>query len=56
MIDRCQLSRKYEFSLFIINTEWKTWESDDILLRHCKAVYNQNTIDRWTQGMHPPFP
>ena len=26
---------------------WKTREFDDILLRHCNAIYNQNTIDRW---------
>ena len=25
---------------------WKIREFDDILLRHCNAVYNQNTIDR----------
>ena len=24
---------------------WKTREFDDIQLRHCSAVYNQNTID-----------
>ena len=29
---------------------------DDILLRHCNAVYNQNTIDRWTKGCILPFP
>ena len=26
---------------------WKTSEFDDILLRHCNAVYIQNPIDRW---------
>ena len=25
---------------------WKTRQFDDILLRHCNTVYNQNTIDR----------
>ena len=25
---------------------WKTRQFDDILLRHCNAVYNQNPIDR----------
>ena len=35
---------------------WKTRQFDDILLRHCNAVYNQNPIDRWTKGMHPPLP
>ena len=29
---------------------WKTKEFDDILLQHCNAMYNQNTIDRWTKG------
>ena len=24
---------------------WKTRQFEDILLRHCNAVYNQNTID-----------
>ena len=28
---------------------WKTRQFDDILLRHCNAVYNQNPIDRWMQ-------
>ena len=27
----------------------KTREFDDMLFRHCNAVYNQNTIDRWTR-------
>ena len=35
---------------------WKTREFDDILLRLCNAVYNQNTIDRWTKGCIPRFP
>ena len=34
---------------------WKTRQFDDILLRHCNAVYNQNTIDRWTKGCIHPF-
>ena len=29
---------------------------DDILLRHCNAVYNQNPIDRWMKGCILPFP
>ena len=29
---------------------------DDLLLRHCNAVYNQNPIDRWMKGCIPPFP
>ena len=35
---------------------WKIREFHDILLRHCNAVYNQNTIDRWTKGCILPFP
>ena len=35
---------------------WKTRQFDDILLRHCKAVYNQNPVDRWMKGCIPPFP
>ena len=35
---------------------WKTRQFDDILLRHCNAVYNQNPIDRWTKGCTLPFP
>ena len=35
---------------------WKTRQFDDILLRHCNAVYNQNFIDRWMKGCIPTFP
>ena len=35
---------------------WKTRQFDDILLRHCNAVYNQNPIDRWMKGCIPHFP
>ena len=28
----------------------------DEIPRHCNAVYNQNTIDRWTKGCILPFP
>ena len=35
---------------------WKTKQFDDILLRHCNAVYNQSTIDRWTKECILPFP
>ena len=35
---------------------WKTRQFDDILLRHCNTVYNQNTIDRRTKGCIFPFP
>ena len=34
---------------------WRTRQFDDILLRHCNAVYNQNTIDRWIKGCILPF-
>ena len=35
---------------------WKTRQFDDILLRHCNAVYNQNPIGRWMKGCILPFP
>ena len=35
---------------------WKTRIFDDMLLRHCNAVYNQNPIDRWMKGCILPFP
>ena len=31
-------------------------EFDDLLLRHCNAVYNQNLTDRWTKVCNLPFP
>ena len=34
---------------------WKTRQFDDILLRHCNAIYNQNPIDRWMRGCILPF-
>ena len=34
---------------------WKTRQFDDILLRHCNAVYNQNSIDRWMKGCILPM-
>ena len=34
----------------------KTRKFDDILLRHCNAIYNQNPIDRWMKGCILPFP
>ena len=35
---------------------WKTRKFDDILLRHCNAVYNQSPIKRWMKGCILPFP
>ena len=35
---------------------WKMRQFDNILLRHCNAVYNQNPIDRLMKGCIPPFP
>ena len=35
---------------------WKTMKFDDLLLQYCNAVYNQNTIDRWTKGYISTFP
>ena len=34
---------------------WKTRQFDDILLRYCNAVYNQNPIDRWMKGCILPY-
>ena len=35
---------------------WKTRWFNDILLRHCNTIYNQNPIDRWMKGCILPFP
>ena len=35
---------------------WKTRQFDDILLRHCNIVYNQNPIERWMKECIFPFP
>ena len=35
---------------------WKTRQFEDILLRHCNAVYNQNPMDRWMKGFILPIP
>ena len=40
----------------ILSEVWKTREFDYILLHHCNAVYNQNTIDRWTKRCILIFP
>ena len=29
---------------------WKTRKFKDILFRYCNAIYDQNTIERWTKG------
>ena len=34
----------------------KNRQFDDILLRHCNAVCNQNPIDKWMKGWILPFP
>ena len=34
---------------------WKSRQFDNILLRHCNAVYNQNLIDRWMKECILPF-
>ena len=36
--------------------EDQTRQFNDILLRHCNTVYNQNPIDRWMKGCILPFP
>ena len=35
---------------------WKIRKFDNLLFRYCDAVYNQNTIERWTKGctLSPP--
>ena len=40
----------------ILPEVWKTRQFDDILLRYCNAVYNQNPIDRSMKGCILPFP
>ena len=35
---------------------WKTRQFDNILLRHCNVVYNQNPVDRWMKGCILLFP
>ena len=35
---------------------YKKKKLDDLLLRFCNAVYNQNTIDRWTKIWILRFP
>ena len=35
---------------------WKTRKFDEILVRYCNTVYNQNIIDRWTKRCIIPFP
>ena len=35
---------------------WKTRQFNNILLRHCNTVYNENLINRWLKGCIPPFP
>ena len=39
----------------ILPEVWKTRQFDNILLRHCNAVYNQNPNDRLMKGCIPPF-
>ena len=35
---------------------WKSGEFNDILLQLCNEVYDQNAIDKWTEGYILPFP
>ena len=35
---------------------WKTRQLNGILLWHCNAIYNQNTIDGWSNGCILSFP
>ena len=34
---------------------WKTRKFDDIFLRLCNAVYEENAIEKWTKGYIPRF-
>ena len=38
------------------SVEDRQFRRDDILLRHCNAVYNQYPMDRWKKGCTFPFP
>ena len=49
-------NRKYAGLDRITPEVWKTRKFDDVLLRYCNAVYNQNTIDRGRKGCILPFP
>ena len=49
-------NRKAEGLDKIPSEVWKTRQIDDILLRQCNVVYNQNRIERWTKGCILPFP
>ena len=42
--------------VLVLPDVWKTREIDDILLRHCNAIYNRNIIVRWTNECILPFP
>ena len=44
------------YQLFMGYLMLKTRQFDDILFRHCNAVYNRNLIDRWMKGCILPFP
>ena len=47
----CNIKDRQGWNIYIY-----IYKFDDILLRHCNAVYNQNTIDRWMKGCILPFP
>ena len=34
---------------------WKTRKFEDLLLQYSIAIYNQNTIEKWTKGCSLPF-
>ena len=54
--ERIKLWKQHFENLLISPEVWKTRQCDDILLRHCNAIYNQNPIDRWMKGCILPFP
>ena len=48
---------KIAASLDVIPPEvWKTRKFNDLLLRYCYTINNQNKIDRWTKGHIFAFP
>ena len=39
-----------------LEEEWKARKFDDLQLRFCNAVYNPNTMEKWTKGCILTFP
>ena len=56
LVQRKNKNRKATGLNEILLEEWKTTIFNDILLRYYNAVFNQNTIDRWTKVCILLFP